>query len=83
MLKLPPQGHPASEMFDVEHLADFIERGEYVTFQSARHEALRTIARGAGLISSVVSLVLRGDDALELAEFSARDAQVLWRFGQV
>ena len=81
---LPPQGHPAREMFAVEDLVAIATRQvDPIDLQRAKFAAKRYFAAASPAARRVVYIIMRSDnDQLELISVGRRGGhKVEWRFG--
>lgn len=83
-LRFPPRDSHLNEMFRVEDIQEVIQgRGIATTLNEAKSQGVRT-CRANPTIRSVVFLVLRHNDDLQLVQIGRRGGvTVLWNFGRV
>lgn len=85
-LILPPKGHPAREMIDIQHIAslgDVQNQFRLPTIRQVKENAARAFAADPA-IRRVNSLVLRANGNLDLISFGPRGgAKTMWKFGRL
>lgn len=80
---LPPQGHPARDMFEVTDLVAIATRQVAPTFLCDARRSARALFERNPAARRAIYIIMRSDnDQLELVSFGRRlGRRVEWRFG--
>ena len=78
-LQLPTDSRAA--LFEVEHLVDMVVNRRYTTLADAKYKASQAFTNSA--LKSIMMIVLRSTDDLQLVEFRKKSFKILWNFGSI